>query len=147
MDITAKVTIAAAGVFFLSGLLTGVVKYRQIMASEQAAAHPYVDIAHRASLLYAFAAILLFHFVEISTLPVRVELIAVCALLVYFGASIITYLIHGLLRDTDNQLRAPFGIGVHPVPKKAISIFMWTLIAAEIGGFLVLFYGVIRALF
>lgn len=143
MDSVAKLTIISAGVFFLTGLLTGVIKYRQIAASENATAHPYIDICHRASLLYAFACILLLKFVEISRLPVALELAAVCALVVYFGAAVLTYLVHGLLRDTDNQLERPFRLGHRSVPPSSMSAFMWTLIVAEIGGFLVLFYGVL----
>jgi hypothetical protein len=71
------IAIIAAGVFFLSGLLTGVWKYLQIKSSETATAHPYVDIAHRASLLYSFAALLLARFCEISQLPTTVEIWAV----------------------------------------------------------------------
>ena len=147
MDIVAKVIIVSAGVFFLTGLVTGVLKYRQIMASTDGRAHYYIDICHRASLLYSFAAILLLAFAEISQLPVAVELIAVGAMLLYFGASILIYLIHGLLRDTDNQLKRPFSVGQRRVPELAMSLFMWTLIVAEIGGFLVLFYGVLKEVF
>lgn len=147
MDAAAKLTVVSAGVFFLTGLITGVIKYRQIATSESATAHPYIDIGHRASLLYSFACILLLTFVEISRLPVAVELVAVSALVLYFAASILTYLVHGLLQDTDNQLKRPFRLGNRTVPGSAISIFMWTLIAAEIGGFLVLFYGVLLEVF
>ena len=51
--------VLAAGVFFLVGLLTGAWKYRAMMRSERAVAPTYVDVAHRASLLYSFAALLL----------------------------------------------------------------------------------------
>ena len=54
-----KLCILAAGVFFMSGLLTGVWKYWHIAHSAGATAPVYVDIAHRTSLLYSFAAILL----------------------------------------------------------------------------------------
>lgn len=146
MDITEKLTLLSAGVFFLVGLLTGVWKYKQIMDSTTGQAHPYVDICHRAALLYAFAAILLLKFVEVSQLATTVELVAVAAILLYFAAAIVSYLMHGWLQDTDNQLKPPFTVGSATLPRKAISIHMWMLISAEIGGFLVLFYGVIIAL-
>ncbi len=132
-----QVAIVSAGVFFLNGLLTGVWKYLQIEASENAQAHPYVDIAHRTSLLYSFAAILIAVFVEISQLSATVELFATLALVVYFGLAIMTYMIQGYLGQTDNQLREITA---------TTRIFMWSLVAAEIGGFLVLFYGVLLAL-
>ena len=132
-----QVAIVSAGVFFLNGLLTGVWKYLQIEASENAQAHPYVDIAHRTSLLYSFAAILIAVFVEISQLSATVELFATLALVVYFGLAIMTYMIQGYLGQTDNQLREIAA---------TTRIFMWSLVAAEIGGFLVLFYGVLLAL-
>lgn len=132
-----QVAIVSAGVFFLNGLLTGVWKYLQIEASENAQAHPYVDIAHRTSLLYSFAAILIAVFVEISQLSATAELFATLALVVYFGLAIMTYMIQGYLGQTDNQLREITA---------TTRIFMWSLVAAEIGGFLVLFYGVLLAL-
>jgi len=132
-----QVAIVAAGVFFLNGLFTGVWKYLQIEASENAQAHPYVDIAHRTSLLYSFAAILIAVFVEISQLSAAVELVATLALVVYFGLAIMTYMIQGYRGQTDNQLREITA---------TTRIFMWSLVAAEIGGFLVLFYGVLLAL-
>ncbi|MFT7405472.1 hypothetical protein [Zhongshania sp.] len=142
-----NLAIISAGVFFLAGLLTGVWKYQQIMKSEDSSAHPYVDICHRASLLYAFAAILLAKFAEVSQLSNRVELIAVGVVVFYFATAITTYLVHGLLKDTDNQLKSPHAMGQLTISSRMISLYMWTLIAAEIGGFLVLFYGVLIAIF
>ena len=50
-----QLAIVAAGVFFLTALLTGIWKYLEIAASEDGLAHPYIDTAHRASLMYSFA--------------------------------------------------------------------------------------------
>ena len=146
MESAEAIAIIAAGVFFLSGLLTGVWKYLQIKSSESATAHPYVDIAHRASLLYSFAALLLARFCEISQLPPTVEIWAVSLPLLYFASAILMYVIHGALRDTDNQLKPPFRMGQTTLPGTFISGYMWTLTAAEIGGFLMLFYGVLAAI-
>ncbi len=147
MEIAESLAVVSAGVFFLVGLLAGVWKYKQILVSENGRAHPYIDICHRASLLYAFAAILLAKFVEISQLPTIIEVLAAGAILFYFAIAISTYLIHGLLRDTENQIRPPFHIGKMKLSPNMISLHMWMLIIAEIGGFLVLFYGVIVAIF
>tara|TARA_R110000772_G_scaffold127819_1_gene235236 strand:- start:1777 stop:2010 length:234 start_codon:yes stop_codon:yes gene_type:complete len=76
-------------------------------------------------------------FVDINQLPNMVEIVATLALVVYFAIAIAIYMIHGYLGDTDNQLRE-----INAVTRW----FMWTLIAAEIGGFLILFYGVLVAL-
>ena len=133
-----QLVILAAGVFFLNALLTGVWKYLQIASSEDAKAHPYVDIAHRASLMYSFAAILMAQFVEISQLPDGVELVAAAVPLAYFAMAIIGYMAQGVLKKTDNQFR-----DAHP----SLGWFMWALIVGEIGGFCVLFYGVILAIF
>lgn len=145
METAQSVAIVCAGLFFLTGLMTGIWKYKQIMASAEGQAHPYVDICHRASLMYAFAAILLAKFVEVSQLPGVVKLIAVSAVLVYFASAIVTYFIHGLLQDTDNQLKPPFHVGKMKISSSAITLHMWMLIVAEVAGFLVLFYGVVIA--
>jgi Ca2+/Na+ antiporter len=146
MESAVALAIISAGVFFLVALLTGVWKYLQIRGSKHASAHPYVDIAHRASLMYSFAAILLARFAEISQLSQRVEWWAVLLPLLYFAYAILLYIVHGALKDTENQLKPPFRMGSMVLPPAFVGFSMWSLIIAEIGGFLVLFYGVLVAL-
>ncbi|HET6830492.1 MAG TPA: hypothetical protein VFH44_03980 [Solirubrobacterales bacterium] len=131
-----KAVILAAGLIFLWALLLGVWKYRQIATSEDAQAHPYVDIAHRAALLYSFATLLLAAFVELSGFSTAVNLIAAFVPIFFFAAAIAGYSIHGWRRDTDNQFRDPVA-GTHA--------FMWALIIGEIGGMLVLIAGFVDA--
>ncbi len=141
----AVISILSAGVFFLFGLITGVIKYQQIVASPKGRAHIYIDVCHRASLMYAFACVLIYQFVLISELADWLEVLAVILLVGYFATAVISYFIHGIKQDTRNQLHLSDGekpTFVH----KSIPVYMWTLIAAEIGGFLILFYGVVIAL-
>ena len=138
----AVISILAAGAFFLFGLITGVIKYQQIMASPQGRAHIYMDTCHRASLMYAFACLLIYQFVLISQLPDWLEMVSVVLLVGYFATAVISYFVHGIKQDTRNQLQLPEKDQQTPV-QRMIPLYMWTLIAAEIGGFLVLFYGVI----
>lgn len=136
-----RIALLGSGVYFLIGLLTGVWKYRAIMSSPTGQAHPYVDILHRASLMYAFASLIVWKFADLSPLGDRIELAAVIALEGYFGIAIATYFVHALLKDTDNQMRAPFRLGSATLPRSVVEALMWSLIAAELGGFVVLFYG------
>ena len=97
-------------------------------------AHPYVDVAHRAALLYSFATLLIAVFVELSGWSTAVNLIAAFAVIAFFISAISRYAYHGLSRDTDNQFREGDGPpGLHP--------FMWALIVVEIAGFSVLLAG------
>ncbi len=121
-----------AGVMFLWALLLGIWKYRQMATSESHLAHPYVDTAHRAALLYSFALLLVATFVQLSGWSAAVNMIAAAAMAFYFFAAIAGYVLHGWRRDTDNQFRDPIA-GTH--------VFMASLIAAEIGGWLVLLAG------
>lgn len=66
LGIDTVVTVLASGLIFLWSLVLGIWKYRQMATSPDHVAHPYVDIAHRAALLYAFATMLLAVFVELS---------------------------------------------------------------------------------
>ena len=59
LGIDTRLTLLAAGLIFLLSLALGVWKYRQMAISENHLAHPYVDIAHRAALLYSFATLLI----------------------------------------------------------------------------------------
>jgi hypothetical protein len=138
--------ILSAGVFFLSGLLTGVWKYLAIMQSPNARAPYYVDIAHRTSLMYAFSAILLAVFAYLSAWTDGVNFWAVFAQVVFFGSAIFTYIVHGALKDTNNQLQRPHRLGNATLPGFLIQGFMWALIVAEVGGFVVLFAGAVKAL-
>lgn len=138
--------ILSAGVFFLTGLLTGVWKYLAIMRDEKAEAPYYVNIVHRASLMYAFAAMLLAVFAYLSVWSDAVNFWATLAQVGFFAAAIFTYAVHAALRDTDNQLRKPHRLGPTTLPGFLISGFMWALIAGEIGGFVVLFWGTVQGL-
>lgn len=130
------VTVFAAGVIFLLALILGVWKYRQMATSPNHLAHPYVDIAHRAALLYSFATLLVAAFVELSAWPSWVNLTAAMTLVFFFVGAIAIYVVHGARRDTTNQMENA-GSAVH--------IGMWALIIGEIGGFAVLLAGFVRA--
>ena len=88
LGIDTKVTLLAAGLIFLLALGLGVWKYRQIMVSDEHRAHPYVDIAHRAALLYSFATLLIAVFVALSAWPAWVNLTAAMVAVFFFVAAI-----------------------------------------------------------
>ncbi len=142
----ALLALLAAGVFFLTGLVTGVWKYRGIMSSPQATAPVYVDICHRASLMYSFACLVLLEFACRSAWTATTNLVATALPVAYFAFAIASYALHGWLGDTDNQLRQPHRLGRGTIPAPLVSLFFWSLVLAEIGGFLVLFGGTLKAL-
>ncbi len=134
--IDTRLTLLAAGLIFLLALALGVWKYRQMATSENHLAHPYVDIAHRAALLYSFATLLIAVFVELSGWATWVNLTAAMVVVLFFVIAIVTYIGHGVRRDTTNQFEHPTG-GLHAG--------MIALIVGEIGGFSVLFAGFVAA--
>jgi hypothetical protein len=146
MDLAQQIAIFAAGGFFLAGLLLGAWKYLAIARSPEARAPVYVDTAHRAALLYAFACLLIERFVVLSQLDPTVELLAVLAQVTFFALAVGTYVVHGALQDTDNQLAKPHRLGRREVPPAAVTAFMVALMVAEIGGFGVLLWGAVQAL-
>ncbi len=127
-----KAVLLAAGLIFLGALVLGVWKWRQIATSRDARAHPYVDIAHRAALLYSFATLLIATFVELSGWSEAINLVAAFAVIGFFVTAVGTYIWHGIRRDTENQFADPVP-GTHA--------YMLALSAAEIGGFAVLVAG------
>ena len=131
-----KAILLAAGVMFLWALVLGVVKYRQMAGSAEGLAHPYTDTAHRAALLFSFATLLLATFAELSGWSETVDAIAAFAVIFFFYFAVAGYMVHGLRRDTDNQIRDAIP-GTHA--------FMWTLAIAEIVGFSVLLAGFVEA--
>ncbi len=136
LGIDTRLTLLAAGLIFLLALALGVWKYRQMATSENHLAHPYVDIAHRAALLYSFATLLIAAFVELSGWPTWVNLTAAMVVVLFFVIAIVTYIRHGVKRDTTNQFEHPTG---------SLHAGMIALIVGEIGGFSVLLAGFIAA--
>ena len=137
----------SGGVFFLTGLVTGTWKYRHTLVQPDARAPIYVDLAHRASLLYAFACALLADLVSRSAWPDSVNLGAAILMVVFFAAPVLGYVIHGALRDTDNQLRRPHRLGSRIIPAGVMLGFMSVLVVSEVGGFLVIMSGFVAARF
>src|ERR1700761_8283759 len=107
LGIDTKIILLAAGLIFLLALVLGVWKYQQSMVSDDRRAHPYVDIAHRAALLYSFATLLIAVFVQLSAWPMWVNLTAAMILVFFFVVAILSYIAHGLKQDTDNQFANP----------------------------------------
>lgn len=134
------------GLFFITGLLTGIWKYRSMMNSPDAQAPVYVDICHRTALMYAFACLVLAEFAKLSAWSETVNAWAVAVPIVFFASAVMMYALHGILRDTDNQLRRPHRLGSGTVPGALITLYMVALIAGEVGGFLVLFAGFLKPL-
>ncbi|MFC9661431.1 hypothetical protein ACFVJ5_14445 [Nocardia sp. NPDC127606] len=131
LGIDTRITLLVTGSLFLSALLLGVWKYHGIRTA--GAAHVYVDIAHRAALMYSFAGILLAVFTELSAWPTIVNLTADLVVLAFFAGAIASYALHGLRRDTTNQFDGK-------IPTE-LRLSMYGLVVGEIGGFGVLFSG------
>lgn len=146
MEPALKLAFVSCGMFFLTGLLTGVWKYVCIARSPDAQAPVYVDVCHRASLMYSFACLVLAKFAELSVWSPWVDFWATLAPIVFFANAVFMYAVHGWLRDTDNQLREPHVLGRFTLPKGVVSGSMWMLVVAEIGGFVVLLAGAMKGL-
>lgn len=138
LEATTEVVLLAAGVMFILALVLGVWKYRQMATSQTHLAHPYVDTAHRAALLYSFATLLVATFVQFSGWSDLVNLLAAGVLYFFFLGATLAYAYHGWRQDTDNQFRDPA-----PSPG-AVHGYMLALIAGEIGAFSVLLAGFVE---
>ena len=138
LGLDTRLTLLAAGLIFLLALALGVWKYRQMATSPTHLAHPYVDIAHRAALLYSFATLLIAVFVELSSWTTWVNLAAAGVLVFFFLVAIGAYIVHGAKQDTTNQFENPTA---------SLHIGMWALVVGEIGGFAVLLAGFIAGQF
>ncbi|MFW5989660.1 MAG: hypothetical protein ACOCPQ_05445 [Desulfosudaceae bacterium] len=142
---TETIIITACGLFFLTGLATGIWKYLLIRRSPDYGAPRYVSTSHRAALMYSFACLVLLELTRLSALPDLTETVLVALIIAFFAAAQGSYLIHGLLRDTDNQLARPHRLGSRALPAPLITLFMTALIIVETGGFLVLLVAALAA--
>lgn len=134
------------GTFFLVGLVTGIWKYRCMITSPNAQAPAYVDICHRAALMYSFACLVLAELARLSVWSTTINAIAVVVPMLFFASAVASYAVHGVLRDTDNQLERPHVLGSRRIHGRAVSLYIYLLIGGELGGFLVLFAGFIKPL-
>ncbi|MEO8436658.1 MAG: hypothetical protein ABI596_17300 [Pyrinomonadaceae bacterium] len=129
-----KLSLLASGLFLLAGMLTGIMKYRRTMQSSDHRAPVYIDIAHRASLLYSFAALVIAKLLEYSPYSPTVQILAAAFPLAFFAITIVGYFVFGMLNTTQNVFERRNFI---------TTWYMYALIAGEIGGFSVILWGFI----
>ena len=146
LETSVQLAIVFSGIYLWVGMLTGVWKYIQISRSTQARAHYYVDIAHRSSLLYAPASLILAVMAYFSVWSAQVNLICIVINLIFFSFSILSYVIHGALQDTNNQFKQPHGLGNYTVPKMLMRTLMILLVVGEVGATTILLLGVVFSL-
>lgn len=135
-----------SGIFLWVGMLTGVWKYYQIRHSEQARAHYYVDIAHRSSLLYAPASLIIAVLAYFSVWSEGLNFIFVLINLFFFSFSILSYILHGWLKDTTNQFKQPHQMGRWHLPKWMLTSAMVLLVIGELGATAGLLLGTVMGL-
>jgi hypothetical protein len=138
MNLSVKISLAAAGAFLMTGLLTGVWKYIKIMASPEHRAPVYVDIAHRASFLYSFASLVIAQLIVYSPFGPNVQVIIVALPLIYFAIAVASYIREGILNRSENMFAER---------NFETTWIMYSLIAAEIGGFALIFGGFLYTVF
>ena len=141
MPPTAQLLLLSTGGFFLTGLLCGCWKHSHICCGADNAGPAYVEVPYRAGFMYAFAMLVLERFVIASQLPDSVELAAVVVQVACFAFPIFTYVVHGVLQDTDNQFKPPHLLGRLVLPPAVVTASMLAIAAADIGGFWVLLWG------
>lgn len=146
LTLSVKLALTSAFIFFLVALLTGVWKYALMASSEKAQSRYYVDIAHRSSFLYAYAALLMAVFAYFSQLVEWLNVTAVLAQVIFYAAAIISYIYQGLLNKTNNQIRAAKRKEASSTPLWLIHLFTASLIIAEVGGALVLGFGAMQGI-
>lgn len=138
MSLAIKISLLSSGLFLLSGMLIGILKYRRMIMRESHTAPVYVDIAHRAAFLYSFAMLVIARLLEYSPYSERVQLGATGMVLVFLVITVVGYLSHGLKEDTDNLFRER---------NFTTTWYMYLLIVGEISGLSVIIWGFIKTQF
>jgi hypothetical protein len=135
MSLAIKISLLASGLFLLTGMLVGVLKYQRTMTSPERRAPVYVDIAHRAAFLYSFAMLVIAKLLEYNPYTTRVQVAAVATVLTFFALSVFGYLVEGIRDRTDNLFRER---------NFTTTWYMYLLIIGEIGGLSVILWGFIE---
>ena len=135
MSLAIKISLLASGLFLLTGMLVGVLKYQRIMTSPEHRAPVYVDIAHRAAFLYSFAMLVIAKLLEYNPYQPRVQVAAVATVLLFFALTVFGYLMEGVRDRTDNLFRER---------NFTTTWYMYLLIIGEIGGLSIILWGFIE---
>lgn len=138
MNLAIKITLAASGLFLFVGMIGGLLKYHGIMNSPSHRAHPYIDIAHRASLLYSFAALVMAVLLQYSPYSVTTQLVITGVPLFFFAVAIGQYFKLGLERKVTNQFKER---------NFNTTWGMWLLVVGELGGVGAIVWGFIATQF
>lgn len=146
LTLATKIGILSSGLFLWVGMLTGAWKYLSMRQSPTAQAHYYVDVAHRASLLYAPACLILAVLAQYSVWTDALNVGLVLINVVFFALSVLSYVLHGLLKDTRNQFAVPHRVGAWTLPQSLMLLFMWSLLLSELGATAILLWGTAAAL-
>ena len=138
MNIAVKISLLSSGLFLLSGMLIGIVKYRRMMTSAEHTAPVYIDIAHRVAFLYSFAMLVIAKLLEYNPYAETLQLGATAVLLLFFVTTIGGHLANGLKNETDNIFR-----------ERTFSTtwYMYLLILGHIGGLSFILWGFVSTQF
>lgn len=137
MNLAVTLTLAASGIFLFVGLIGGILKYRGIMTSPDHRAHPFIDMAHRASFLYSFAALVMATLLEFSPYSETVQVIIAGVPLFFFAVAIARYFQLGLEGKVTNQFRTrtvntTWGMGLLIVGELGgVGAIVWGFIATQ----------------
>lgn len=137
LEVSVALAIVGAGVLLLIGMLTGTWKYVEMRRSPEAKAPMYVDIAHRAALMYSSAMAVCALLAYLSPWAQNLEIAAVLGNFSFFLIATLTYVKLGAERVGQTQYKErnfTTGFGT------------WVLIVVEIGSTLILLGGAIAGL-
>jgi len=146
LPLSVKIALTSSFAFFMLALITGVWKYSLMTQSEKGQSRYYVDIAHRSSFLYAYAALLLAVFAYLSQFPDWLNTLAVVGSVFFYLAAVLGYVYQGIINKTNNQIRSSIRKEPSSTPMWLTHVFTFSLIFAEIGGALVLGIGAMMAI-
>jgi hypothetical protein len=138
LDFDTRLALLASGITLLVAMVLGAWKYHGILTTPEHRAHIYVDVAHRAALLYAFALTTIAALIEFSAWSTRAHIVALGVLVFFFWAAIGSYVVHGFRKDTENQFDPA------DVPTQ---VYMIALVVGEIGATAFLLAGFVQAQF
>jgi len=136
MNPAVKLSLLSSGIFLLLGMLIGIIKYQRMLSTAEHLAPAYINIAHRAALLYSFAMLVIAALLEHGNGSLKVQLGATISVLVFLSLTVFGYLAHGLSNKTDNMFRERNWI---------TTWYMYFLIVGEIGGLSIILWGFISA--
>ena len=139
MNLSEKILISGAAYLLMQSYVFGIIKYRQMMASNNSNANYYVNMSHNAPILYIAASLLLAVFARLSLYPDYINVTAAASIVAFYIIANVNMSINAFKGVNYSVLRKIKRNGESNI--LLVHLYICLLVTAQFGGSIVLVSG------